>query len=396
MDYSGKWKVIKSLGEGGQGKVYQVWQQKQCSEIQSGMTKALRAINASVTYAGNIEKAYEELREWLPKMLKEKDPENQFALKVLHESKDARDPELAKERIQREIGAMSKNLHPNLIKVEDPDPDGKWFVSRFYPGGTLAQKLDKYKGDFLSVLKAVRPIVEGVAKLHAHEPRFVHRDIKPENIFIGAEDELILGDFGLIFFEDAQHTRISETYQNVGSRDWMPGWAMGMRIDEVKPAFDVFSLGKVIWSMISGRRLLRLWYFRDDDFNVEKMFQNSPGMNFANQLFDKCIVEREKNCLPDAGALLQEIDRTIGLIECGANHINLTEKRKCKVCGMGEYDMVADEDPTEIHNFFGFNPVGCRTMKIFTCTNCGNVQLFSYDKEAPPSAWRKSKSETQA
>jgi len=166
-----------------------------------------------------------------------------------------------------------------------------------------------------------------------------------------------------------------------------------MRIDEVRPTFDVFSLGKVIWSMTSGRRVLRLWYFKDDEFNVEKMFQDSPGMNFANQLFDKCIVEREKNCLPDAGALLQEIDRTVGLIECDVDHIDLTVKRRCKVCG--EYNLVADEDLLKIRSF-GFNLVGNRTMKIFTCSNCGNVQLFSYDKETSPPAWHKPKSGMQA
>jgi len=168
-----------------------------------------------------------------------------------------------------------------------------------------------------------------------------------------------------------------------------------MRIDEVRPTFDVFSLGKVIWSMTSGRRVLRLWYFKDDEFNVEKMFQDSPGMNFANQLFDKCIVEREKNCLPDAGALLQEIDRTVGLIECDVDHIDLTVKRRCKVCGIGEYNLVADEDLLKIRSF-GFNLVGNRTMKIFTCSNCGNVQLFSYDKETSPPAWHKPKSGMQA
>jgi hypothetical protein len=137
-----------------------------------------------------------------------------------------------------------------------------------------------------------------------------------------------------------------------------------------------------------------LWYFTDDEFNVEKMFPDSPGINFANQLFDKCIVEREKNCLPDAGALLEEIDKTIGLIECGTNRIDLTKKRRCKVCGIGEYDMVADEDSLEIYNL-GFRPAGNHTMKIFICSNCGNVQLFSYDRGTLPPAWHKPKSGIQ-
>ena len=36
----------------------------------------------------------------------------------------------------------------------------------------------------------------------------------------------------------------------------MPGWAMGMRLDEVRPSFDVFGLGKLLWAMVSGRSRL--------------------------------------------------------------------------------------------------------------------------------------------
>lgn len=353
MDYSEKWKVLGDIGEGGQGKVYRVCRKKEYSEIERKVCDTLRMVTTGATYRDSQkETPYEELRKWLPKMLQMEDPCNQFALKVLHELKDARDPKLAKERIQREIGAMSKNLHPNLIKLEDFDHDGKWFVSRFYPGGPLTKKIETFKGDFLSVLKAVRPIIEGVAKLH--KEGCVHRDIKPENIFVGAKNELILGDFGLVFFEDAQHTRISETYENVGSRDWMPGWAMGMRIDEVEPTFDVFSLGKVLWAMTTGQHILPLWYFERDKFNVERIFPSSAIIKWANPLFKKCIVEEEKDCLPNAGALLGEIDKTISMIENDAERIDLTVKRKCKVCGIGEYNLVADENQLRILHDFGF------------------------------------------
>jgi hypothetical protein len=206
---------------------------------------------------------------------------------------------------------------------------------------------------------------------------------------VGTNGELVLGDFGLIFFEDAQYTRVSETYENVGSRDWMPGWAMGMRIEDVKPTFDVFSLGKVIWSMATGKPILPLWYFDRDRFDVEKMFPDIANIKFANPLFKKCIVEEEKNCLPDAGTLLNEIDKTISAIEHGAEHLDLAVNRKCKVCGLGDYALIADEDFTQTHNF-GLSPAGDRVMRIFTCTQCGNVQLFSYKQSQPP-AWRKPK-----
>ena len=385
MDYSGKWKVLEDIGSGGQGKVYRVCRTEEYIEVQMMVREALVHVTAGVRDEQQRQEDYNELRKWLPKMLQTEDPVNQFALKVLHKPQNARAPELAKERIKREIAAMSKNLHPNLITLVDSDPDGGWYVSRFYSGGTLAKKLEIFKGDFLSVLKAVRSIVEGVAKLH--KEGCVHRDIKPENIFVGAKNELILGDFGLVFFEDAQHIRISETYENVGSRDWMPGWAMSMRIDEVKPTFDVFCLGKVLWAMTSGQRILPLWYFERDRFNVERIFPSSASIKWANPLFKKCIVEEEKDCLPDASALLEEVDKTIDMIESDADRIDLTVKRKCRVCGMGDYELLADEDKTETLKF-GLRPEdGRRRMKIFICTNCGNVQLFSYIKVPP--AWRK-------
>jgi serine/threonine protein kinase len=384
------WEVIEPLNKGGQGQVYRVREKKEYLEIKESVTEALRNVVGGGSYIDPHRKeAYDTLCELLPKMLWIE----HFALKVLHETKDARDPKLAKERIKREIIVMSKNLHPNLIELVDSNPDEGWFVSKFYAGGTLAKRIDTLKGNFLAVLKAIRPIVEGVASLH--KEGYIHRDIKPENIFIGAKNELILGDFGLVYFDDPENTRISETYQNVGSRDWMPAWAMGKRIDEVKPAFDVSCLGKVLWAMTSGQPILRLWYFKEEEFNIEKMFPESRAIQFANQLFEKCIVEKEKDCLPDAGALLQEIDKAIGLIESGADRINLTVKRKCKVCGIGEYNLVADENQPGILHNFGFNLVN-NAMKVFACTNCGNVQLFSYSREAPPPpAWRKPKSGTQ-
>jgi len=115
MDYSQKWKVFGNVGEGGQGKVYRVGREQECSAIQLAVREALIRIVSAVVKLP--QKNYDELWEWLPKMLHLANPMNQFALKVLHELRDAKDPKLAKERIQREIGAMAKNLHPNLIKL---------------------------------------------------------------------------------------------------------------------------------------------------------------------------------------------------------------------------------------------------------------------------------------
>jgi len=325
MDYSKKWRIIETIGEGGQGKVYRV--SKLNLELEKACITSLRRLTNRVGPSVQEQREhFDEFRKSLFELLKLEDTSNQGALKVLHKFEDYREANLAAERIRREIKAMSENFHPNLIKILDVDPDSMWYVSQFYENGTLADNRDMFKGDFIKSLKAIRPLVEAVAKLH--KKGYVHRDIKPQNVFLNSNNDLVLGDFGLIYFEDDQRTRISAKYENVGSRDWMPAWAMGMRIDDIKPTFDVFTLGKLLWSMVSGKAILQLWYFDKNEFNVEKMFPESRTIKFANMIFQKCIVENEHDCMKDAKELLSEIDDILKRIKLDAEQTELVKKMK--------------------------------------------------------------------
>lgn len=317
MDYEKKWKIIGDIGEGGQGKVYRVIGLDIYSKTKTDIIDTLKTLASNTIHIPSQDLAYEKFSKVLPELVRMQDPSYHSALKVLHKPQDARDANLAMDRIKREIKAMSENLHPNLIRILDFDPDSTWYVSKFYEKGTLDNNKDMFKGDFPRALRAMRTLVEGVTRLH--KEGYVHRDIKPQNIFLNRNNELILGDFGLVYFEDVGHTRISATYENVGSRDWMPPWAMGMRIEDIKPSFDIFSLGKALWSMVSGKSILPLWYFNRNDFNVEKLFPEAQFIKFANPLFEKCIVEEEKNCIQDAGELLRELDETISSIRLNSD-----------------------------------------------------------------------------
>ena len=210
----------------------------------------------------------------------------------------------------------------------------------------------------------------------------VHRDIKPHNIFISAAGELVLGDFGLIFFDDDQHTRISATFQNVGSRDWMPGWAMTMKVEEVKPTIDVFSLGKVLWSMLSGTPVLPLWYWKRPRFNLEQLFPQVRYVGLANQLLAKCVVEEEEHCLPTASDLLADVDSALLVIERDGQLLGDGIKRYCRVCGVGEYLPQRDAG-----NWLYHTPTGQQVLKIFTCNHCGHLQTFLFPDEDLLPAW---------
>ncbi len=383
MNYRDKWDIIRKLGAGGQSTVYLV-NEKTVSTSYDAVRRAMRDMVKDSTTEHDAPLAYKRFRGCLRDLIGLDDPSQQGALKVLHEPENARDPGLADERIAREIQVMSETRHPNLMRVKEVDPDHKWYVSEYYPRLTLADNKDLFKGDLRGALVALRPLVEAVAVLH--KSGYVHRDIKPQNVFVGSNDELILGDFGLVYFADPEHPRVSATYENVGSRDWMPGWAMGMRIDQVKPTFDVFGLGKLLWSMVSGDPILQLWYFDKPKFDLVRRFPKSGHMRLANELFARCIVEEEETCLPDAGALLERIDGILTIIECNADLLDPHVRRRCRVCGLGEYNLIVDGDNVSARNF-GISPAGSRAIKIFSCSHCGHVQLFAYEGRVP-AAWR--------
>ncbi|MGH9392880.1 MAG: hypothetical protein ACRD1E_01825 [Terriglobales bacterium] len=53
-----------------------------------------------------------------------------------------------------------------------------------------------------------------------------------------------------------------------------------MRLDDVKPNFDVFSLGKLLWAMVSPKTRMRLWYHDAPEFSLKTAFPNDglPGL----------------------------------------------------------------------------------------------------------------------
>jgi len=384
MGYSEKWEVLGLIDGGGQGKVYRVIPKSMSHQLDMSIIHAIKVIADPKADDTTKHHEYREFKKGIIDLLDRENPVHHKALKVIHKPEDSRDAELAEVRLRREIKAMADITHPSLLKIVDYDLESKWFVSEYFPRGTISKCRNIFAGNFEKALKAFRPLVEGVAKLH--ENKIVHRDIKPENVFLDSKDNLILGDFGLVFFIDDEEPRISKTLENVGSRDWMPTWAQGVRIEDIKPTFDVFSLGKLLWTLISGQPKLLLWYFDKSQNNVENLYPEGSFIKLANPLFRKCIVEDEHNCLSDASELLKEVDKVLSVIENHADLIDLNVKRKCKVCGIGNYELRVNENIADVHNF-GFSAVGNRKWRIFTCSYCGNVQLFSYEGQAPQ-AWQ--------
>ena len=341
MDYNERWDITDDLGGGGQGKVYKV-ANKNRDNILSSLPNIIESI--SDRGSGNDRRVMnsQRFRDLIINIIENESPEKYGALKVLHQPDDTRDFANAEERLRREIEAMRNLDHPNLLKIVDVDDDLMWYVSEYHSLGTLDKNLDTYKGDIMKSLKSFRPLVESLAKIHSEG--YIHRDIKPMNIFINLQNHLVLGDFGLVYFADEEHTRISDTYQNVGSRDWMPLWAQGVRIEEIDSKFDLFCLGKVLWSMVSGEPFLRAWYFEREEFNLEIKFPENRFMKLINDLLSKCVVENQEDCILNADSLVEEILKIESIINNNSYLIDQTADLYCTVCGLGKYRCIVDRD----------------------------------------------------
>ena len=93
----------------------------------------------------------------------------------------------------------------------------------------------------------------------------------------------------------------------------MAPWAhTGKRVDDVKAAFHIFPLGKLLWVMVSGQPIPPPYYtHRSDGFDLERMFPGEPCMEQTNSILDKCVVTDENRCFVTAKPLLEAVEHAL-------------------------------------------------------------------------------------
>ena len=155
------------------------------------------------------------------------------------------------ERFRREAKSAAALSSPYIVPIFDrgETDDGTYYITMEYlPGGTLKERI--------TATGALRPQAAAQVALQvakalqtAHVRGVVHRDIKPRNILLADSDHVKVADFGIARAADA--TTISQTGDILGSAKYMsPEQAEG---DEVGPASDLYSLGVVLYEMLTGR-----------------------------------------------------------------------------------------------------------------------------------------------
>ncbi len=178
------------------------------------------------------------------------------ALKVLLR-KLLDDPEFL-ERFHNEAASTARIRHANVITVYESgqsDDSSPYIAMEFLEGETLRQAL-KRRGAFpvAETSEILQQVARGLNA--AHKLGIIHRDLKPDNIFLTRADEGELAvkvmDFGIAKLrESATHTLTGTV---LGTPAYMSfEQASGMKSEELDLRSDIYSLGVVVYEMLTGR-----------------------------------------------------------------------------------------------------------------------------------------------
>jgi serine/threonine protein kinase len=165
--------------------------------------------------------------------------------------------ETEKRRFLHEARAASGLDHSNICSIHsiDETSDGKLFiVMAYYEGMSLKDKIGQNPLPLKEVIAYSLQIGAGLQE--AHKKGVVHRDLKPANIFLTQTEQIKIIDFGLA--KAAQRTMLTKAGTTLGTAQYMsPEQAQGSDVDH---RTDIWSLGVVMYEMITGRRPFKSEY----------------------------------------------------------------------------------------------------------------------------------------
>jgi len=164
------------------------------------------------------------------------------------------------QRMARERDILAALEHPRIARLYDAGttPQGRpWLAMERIDGVTIDQHCREHQLDVAARLRLFLQVADAVA--HAHARLIVHRDLKPNNILVTPQGEVKLLDFGVAKLLEDDPLPASNLTQQIG-RAVTPDYASPEQVGgrAVTVATDVYSLGVVLYELLTGERPYRV------------------------------------------------------------------------------------------------------------------------------------------
>lgn len=155
-------------------------------------------------------------------------------------------------RFYAEAEAAAKLDHPGIVPVYEVGRVGSqhFYSMAYVEGSSLSAELNH--GPFPAREAARQMVAVALAIQYAHERGVIHRDLKPQNVLLDREGCPRVTDFGLAR-NVAVDSTLTATGQIMGTPGYMPPEQALGRIDQIRPASDVYSLGATLYHLLTGR-----------------------------------------------------------------------------------------------------------------------------------------------
>ena len=176
--------------------------------------------------------------------------DREVALKLILHGAQASPADQA--RFQTEVAAAAQLDHPHIVPIYDVGSDDGWqyFGMKLIEGHTLSQKISAGPLPEREAARLVMTIARAIQ--YAHDRGVIHRDLKPANILLDSQGEPHVTDFGLAKRTTAS-VSLTLTGAVLGTPAYMaPEQASGGR-GNVGPLCDVYSLGAILYALLTGR-----------------------------------------------------------------------------------------------------------------------------------------------
>jgi WD40 repeat protein len=255
-----------------------------------------------------------------------------IALKLLLAGQFAGEQELKRFRVEAEAAARLD--HPNIVPIyEFGELEGRPFLSmRFVDGANLANHLHGMPMDAVPVAKLMSTLARAIH--YAHQRSVLHRDLKPANVLLDKTGQPHLTDFGLAKCLDSNHS-VTLSGVILGSPNYMSPEQAGGHFDRLTTAADVYSLGAIMYELLTGRPPFRADTPLETMRKVTEEAPLAPHLlyKFADRDLEticlKCMEKEPDRRYGSAEALAEDLERWLRhepILARPAGHIDRLQK----------------------------------------------------------------------